>query len=81
MLKKKEAGEEVYNPFSPILTNLNWETASNNRKANIRSLLPKNFNKQFKNRTISLPHGTWQGATPTERKRKTRSRKTRKNRR
>ena len=40
-LEKKEAGEEVYNPFSQILTNLNWETASNNRKANIRSLLPK----------------------------------------
>jgi len=80
-IEKKEAGEEVYNPFSRYLTNLNWETASNNRKASIRSLLPKNFNKQFENKTRNLPHGTWQGATPTEKKRKMRSRKTRKIRR
>ena len=80
-IEKKEAGEEAYNPFSQILTNLNWETASNNRKENIRSLLPKNFNKQFENKTRSFPHGKWQGATPTGRKRKTRSRKTRKIRR
>ena len=80
-IEKKEAGEEVYNPFSQNQTNLNWETASNNRKATIRSQLLNNHNAQFRNRVRSLPHGTWQGATPTERKRKTRSRKTRKNRR
>ncbi len=79
-LEKKEAGEEAYNPFSYNQTNLNWKTAANNRKRTIRSLLPDNHNAQFRNRTRSLPHGTWQGATPNGRRRM-RSRKTRKIRR
>ena len=77
---RKAAGEEVYDPFSASL-NLNWKSIAKIRKNFIKEGLPANYNKQFKNIKSAQPHGTWMGATPNGRSRKTRSRKTRKNRR
>ena len=78
---RKTAGEEVYNPFSQNHTNLNWKSIAKIRKNSLKTDLPENYNKQFKSIKRAQPHGTWSGATPNGRSRKTRSRKTRKTRR
>ena len=83
-LQKKDAGEEVYNPFSPSNNNLNWKSISTIRKNYTKSVMPPNFTKKFRTIRNKQPYGLWQGATPLPEEntnRKSRSRKTRKNRR
>jgi hypothetical protein len=78
---RKATGEEVYNPFSQIQTNLNWKSEAKIRKNTIKKNMIENFNRRFRNIKAKEPYGTWKGATPNGRSRKLRSRKTRKNRR
>ena len=73
--QRKEAGEQVFNPFSRNNTNMNWKSVARRRKNTIKSQLPRNYNKQFQNIKQKGPYGKWHGASPM------RSRKTRKNRR
>lgn len=80
-LERKQAGEEVYNPFSENHNNLNWKTVAKLRKKSLKQQLPENFSTQFRKIKANGPYGKWHGATPvSEKNRKTRSRKTRKNR-
>ena len=81
-LERKQAGEDVYNPFSENHHNMNWKTVAKLRKNSLKQQLPENFSTQFRKIKANGPYGKWHGATPvSEKSRKTRSRKTRKNRR
>jgi len=82
---RKQAGEEVYNPFSPSSNNKNFKSMSRLRKNHLILQLPPTWESQFSAVSAGAPYARWSGATPIvndrRRTRKTRSRKTRKIRR